>query len=433
MFCYKNGETIGKSGFYRVVRVRNKWVLLNPADEPCYLRGINHYGDGTYMPWNLKERYVTQEAWRRSVCERHREWGFNYLAPSIGPSAVNPDTIENGMDNKFLTRRTPEWEVGKFVELNYPFAFFLEVPRQNMYAGPPYPDVFSSAFREAVEQKCREQVVPVRDNPNLIGYHFCHNPPWHSSLAGYHQWIRDATLRGSEGRLRWIELMHRVYGSVERWRKTYGIPIRTWDDIEKLADPLDGYVEHGRMLEDKANFMEMICEQWYRVYVESIRKYDSNHLILGDRNTLHLHPLPSYAVRIMRRYIDVLSVNVMGPPDTVYGVLEQVTRYWDGPVLLADTGASIYQEGKEKSAYPVRDIKEYEEIWRGLMEIGLQHPQVIGFAWCGYYDTPLPSSRSGLVDCRTDEPITEMVDIAKKWNMWMEVKYKELVRNSGFG
>ena len=60
---------------------------------------------------------------------------------------------------------------------------------------------------------------------------------------------------------------------------------------------------------------------------DSIRKYDSNHLILGDRNTLHLQPpLQPWAIAIMRRYVDVLSVNVMGPPSTVYVLLEVAAR-----------------------------------------------------------------------------------------------------------
>jgi hypothetical protein len=170
--------------------------------------------------------------------------------------------------------------------------------------------------------------------------------------------------------------------------------------------------------------MQRVCEQWHKVYVESIRKYDPNHLILGDRNTIHAAPLPSYAVRIMRAYVDVLSVNVMGPPDTVYGVLEQVTRHWDGPIFLADIGATITEGLDATSGYPTCTEAEYEAIWRGLMEMGLRHPQIIGFGWCGYYETPSPASRSGLVDCRDDEPIASCVAVAKKWNLWMEEQFE---------
>ena len=51
--------------------------------------------------------------------------------------------------------------------------------------------------------------------------------------------------------------------------------------------------------------------------------------------------------------------------------------------------------------------------------MGVEHPQIIGFAWCGFYETPPPSNRSGIVDCRTGEPLPERLDIVKRWNAWM--------------
>jgi hypothetical protein len=160
------------------------------------------------------------------------------------------------------------------------------------------------------------------------------------------------------------------------------------------------------------------------VYHDAIRRYDPNHLILGDRNTLHLQAPPCpWAYHIMRRYLDVLSVNVMGPPDTVYQVLENATRHWDGPIHLADTGAGVYQTDPGKSAYQARDLEEWESIYRGLLETGIQHPQIIGFGWCGYYETPPPANRSGIVDCRTDDPLPERLEIVIRWNQWMEKNF----------
>ena len=57
------------------------------------------------------------------------------------------------------------------------------------------------------------------------------------------------------------------------------------------------------------------------------------------------------------------------------------------------------------------------------MEAGLEHPQLVGFGWCGYYETP--SSRSGLVDSRTDEPLADRLEVVRKWNGWMEEAYGE--------
>ena len=338
--------SVGQPGFFRLEKFGDKWVLLDPQNQPFFMRGLNHYGDGSAMPLNLADKYGTVEAWRRSVRDRHRQWGFNYLPPSIGPSeptaeVVAPETNDTG-GVRWPTRilRTPEWPAEHFAELDYPFAGFLDIPRQYM-AGHGLPDVFSQDFRDLVDKRCREFVLPLRDNPNLIGYHFTHNPPWDHTNPSFHWWLHDITAK-PDGRRAWTRLMRQIYGTVDRWRATYGIPIDALDEVERLQFPLRGYVSDSKALSDKVSFMQRVCEEWFKVFTGTIRKYDENHLLLGDRNTIHLHPLPAYAIHVMRRYIDVLSVNAMGPMATQLAGLEQVTRVWDGPIHLADTGAGIY-------------------------------------------------------------------------------------------
>lgn len=333
-----------------------EWRLLDPEGAPFHLRGLNHYGDGTHMPWNLEERYGDAASWRKALPERLREWGFNYLPPSIGPSAVNPELLppnQRMLRHKRVTR-TPEWTAEQFAEAAFPFTLFLEYPRQYM-AGRDLPDVFSQEFRQAVDARCREVCEPLAENRNLIGYHFTHNPPWHPRATSFDTWIDDIVKSGSAAMGEWIGLMRRIYGSIERWREVYGYPIASWREIDGLERPLRGYVAHDRMLKDREAFMRLFCREWYRVYHDAVRRYDPNHLILGDRNTLHLQPLPAFAIREMEPYIDALSVNVMGPPDTVYAVLEQATRHWDGPIHLADTGSGIYEGEPAKK----RDHDEY--------------------------------------------------------------------------
>lgn len=405
------------TGYFRVAEVNGKWHVLDPAGKPFFLRGVNHYGDGTHMPW-VRQRYANSKAWRMSVRDRVRDWGFNYLPPSIGPSAIDPQTVEGKLTRARLVTRTPEWPAADYAELDFPFTIFLEYPRQYM-AGTNLPDVFSAEFVAALDARCREICEPLKGNRNLIGYHFCHNPPWHPQVDSFDMWIESTTKPGSAGRREWVRLMQRIYGTVDRWRETYGIPIESWEDIETLDDPLRGYISRRRLLADKQAFMRLICEQWYRSYHDAIRKYDTHHLILGDRNTLHLQPLPAYAISIMSKYVDVLSVNVMGPRNTVYGVMEDATRHWDGPIHLADTGACVYSPETTRSGYPSRDLNEFETVYSDLMKMGAVHPQIVGFGWCGFYETPPPGARGGIVDVRTGDPLPERLVVIRKWNAWM--------------
>ncbi len=415
----------GTRGFFCVALYGDKWTFVTPDNRPLYLRGLNHYGDGSFMPLNLKEKYGTIAAWRKSVRDRHIEWGFNYLPPSVGPSEPTND-VKPPVHNEFGgvkwqvdIRRTPEWPAEHFADLDYPFTAFLEVPRQYM-AGLNLPDVFSREFREMVDKRCREFVQPLRDNPNLIGYHYCQNPPWNPGIESFDFWLASIT-RGQDGKQAWTDLMRRTYGTIERWRDTYGLPFESFEEVANMQFPLRAYVNDAEGEKDKLAFMARVCEEYYKVYSDTIRKYDENHLILGDRNTLHLHSLPSYAIYRMRPYIDVLSVNVMGPASTQFSVLQQVTRHWDGPILLGDTGAGVLHLDWPKSTYMCEDWDEFDELYQSYMTSGIHHPQLVGFAWCGYYETP--TSRSGLVDSRNDEPLSEMLSIMRRWNAWMEDSY----------
>ncbi len=408
------------TGFFHVEQVDGKWQVIDPDGHIFHMRGIAHYGDGTHMPWNLKEKYGSLENWRRSVKEAHIEMGFTYLPPSVGPSAIDPSTIgDRPRDRANLITRTPEWKASEFAALDYPFTAFLEVPLQYM-AGDGLPDVFGEGFSTAVDQRCREFVEPLRDNRQLIGYHFAQNPPWNINSDNAERWIEACTKPNSAGLKEWAKLMEEVYGTIERWRQTYGTPIKEWSDIEKLERPLRGYISGDRLREDKETFLKRICERWYKVYHNTIRKYDQNHMILGDRNTLHLQDTPpSWSFFIMEKYIDVLSVNTEGPPSTTYGVLEAATRNWNGPILLADTGAGIYYGDPPKSTYQARNIAEYEEVYSGLVKMSMEHPQIIGFGWCGYYESPHPGGRSGLMEVKDESLVPNLVPIVKKWNSKM--------------
>jgi hypothetical protein len=416
-------------GFFNIQKIDDKWHIVDFDGNIFHMRGCNHYGNGDFMPWNINERYGSKHEWRKSVRDNHVRYGFTYLPPSIGPSGIDPVTLgekQNLRSN--LVTRTPEWTANDFMELNYPFTPFLEVPGQNVIGNQnKIPDVFSDEFINMVDQKCREFVSPLKDNKNLIGYHFTHNPPWNINALGAEIWINSIIKPNSAALKEWIKLMQQIYGTTERWRETYGIPVKDWSEIEKIDNPLRGYVNGEKLRRDKEAFLKRICEQWYKVYHDAIRKYDKNHLILGDRNTLHLQVPPSpWAFSIMSKYIDVLSVNVMGPPNTILSVLEAATRNWDGPILLSDTGAGIYCCEPPKSAYQTANINEFEIVYSGLIQLSIEHPQIVGFGWCGYYDIPQPIGRSGLFDVKNDEPVVEIIDIVQKWNSIIEAKINSL-------
>jgi len=256
-----NIDRLAAEDFYHVEQRGDKWYVIDPQGKPFHMRGCNHYSNGAHMPWNLKQRYDNDRTkWMTELRNRHREWGFTFLAPSIGGAAIDPATLGDNPSKTQLVVRVPEWTAEERVRAEFPFTPFLGVPKEYM-AGEGMGDVWSEEFRAAVDTRCRELVAPLRDNKQLIGYHFSHNPPWNSRAKSFELWIRQCTRPGSPGAKQWVKLMQRVYGTIDRWRAVYGVPINEWSDIEKLQNPLNGYVSAGKQLEDMDAFMRLICEQ----------------------------------------------------------------------------------------------------------------------------------------------------------------------------
>jgi len=390
------------TGFFRVVEARGNWTLLDPDGHPFQARGINHYCNGAHMPWNLKQRYGSVDVWRRSIRERHRDWGFTFMPTSVGPAVASPEkggpTSEGNV----------EWTADEFMQVDYPFTAMLAVPLRYMAAGRDYPDVFSADFRRLVDERCRELVKPLADNPNLVGWHFCHNPPWHDRAPGFDRWL-EVCAASPDGLNAWIDLMRETYGNTDNYRDTYGPALDSFKDIRQLSVPVEAYISIDKSLRDRLAYMHRVCEEWYKVFSGTIRQYDTNHLLLGDRNTTHMFHMADWSLRVMADYIDVLSINIMGAARHIREIMGTATPAWSGPILLADTGVSIQREGSPRHGYMCRDIDEFATVYRGLLELCASHPQIIGFAWCGYYDMPM--YRHGIVDVATDEPLSDMVDV----------------------
>jgi hypothetical protein len=92
---------------------------------------------------------------------------------------------------------------------------------------------------------------------------------------------------------------------------------------------------------------------------------------------------------------------------------------------LADAGAGVNSGETPNAGNLTADINEFEQVYSGLMKMGIEHPQIIGFGWCGFYETPGPTNRSGLVDARNGDPLPERVEIVQRWNDWMKVQYSK--------
>jgi hypothetical protein len=164
-----------------------------------------------------------------------------------------------------------------------------------------------------------------------------------------------------------------------------------WNDKGPWFDPKRLRTAAGR------RELSAMAERYYKVTHDAIRRYDPNHLILGDRYEGRAR-LPEEVLAAAVPYVDVMSFQYFGGPEKVCPDLRRWAKRTGKPVLLADACA------------PKRDAGRYGPMIRALREL----PSCVGWHVCGAY-LRNRIRKSGFRD-EWGEPVEPMVTAATKAN-----------------
>ena len=308
-------------GFYTTARRGGHWFLIDPSGQPFFTIGMNHidsaslrYAENIHI-W--REKYGnSQRRWlEETVGPDLREWGFNTVG-WCQEVIIRGETIHRHSRN--FTLEEYQW-------LGMPYCHMLPFTEAHQWElETRNPDVFSADFVEWCDCVAREHCARMADDPNLIGYFYCDCPSW-----------------------------------VHAWKPHLKGP---WFDPERLESD-DGH----RALSEMA-------AQYYRVTHDAIRRYDPNHLILGDRYEAEAR-LPDEVLLAAKPYVDVLSFQFFADADTIVPAFSGWHQLTGMPILLAD------------ACVPGRDrgLPEEECVYPNMLCALREMPACVGWHYCGAY------------------------------------------------
>lgn len=198
-----------------------------------------------YLGWNLQRRYGdnNREKANNMTIRRINAWGF-----TTGSASLQKPYVTN-----FRAPRGGTEIMG-------------------------IPDVYSKAFSDNIEQMAKQQLVPQKDNPWIIGYWIANEPPWpnRESLAV------TQILAGPD------------------------------TDTRRA---LEAFLQQGDTPERRIEFCKQTFQKYLDIMVGTIRKYDPNHLILG---ICFGGTPPDYIIK-MASIFDIYSLNTYAyRPDPAY-------------------------------------------------------------------------------------------------------------------
>jgi hypothetical protein len=310
----------GRAGYFALGESRGKRCFLTPEGRPFFSVAMNHIDPATLRYGSMwRERYGNDtERWLRSRVRRDlRDWGFN----SVG---WVQDMASNGVTNHKQSRN---FTFEEYQALGLPYCHMLPVAEFHHWdAQNKQPDFFAPEFAEWCDYVAREHCARMREDRKLIGYFLVDCPAW----------------------------VHTHPHS--RWRGA----IFDWKRLENA----EGRAELTR-----------VATQYYRVVHEAIRRYDPNHLILGDRYEANGR-MAEEVLLAAKPYVDVMSFQDFGRPRETAARLEMWARRTGKPVLLADAGRG---EG------PANGKRHVGTEYREIMEAVVGMEACVGFHLCGAY------------------------------------------------
>src|SRR5256886_10788262 len=343
-----------------------------------------------YAAW---QHYADSNQWAKATMNRLKSWGFT--------------TIGAWSDFQTL-RQVPDSDME-----------FIPVLHIGSTAGAPWWDMWDPKIISRMDQVARDQIIPLRDDPRVIGYYSDNEMGWWNATL-FKMTLEQPPTSGQRRRL--IEMLRKTYhndwSSLLKDFEPEGV--ESWEELDQRG--MLYLHPGGDGIRTMRRFLAVLAERYYSLVHEIVRKYDRRALIFGDRYQSFYYP---EVARACAPYVDAVSSNLNASwNDGSFArfYLDTLHALTGKPVLIGE----FYMSAREnrsgnknnRGVYPVSATqKERAAGFRTTVEGLLKLPYVIGADWFQYYDEPQhgrfdgENFNFGLVDIH-DRPYEALTRIA---------------------
>jgi hypothetical protein len=370
------------TGFFRTERASDRWWLVDPDGAAFISVGLNH-ADETNLKyphnWDIwREKYGSRQRWiKEGVVKDLRSWGFNTIGWTqeyvSGDWGVALDWFGDPID---LGHSTVPWSAADLALADMPYILQIRVAEIEDWKGQPaFPDVYSHDFDIYCEYLARSVCFDHSDQKNLIGYFLVDIPSWLPHASG-------RFFNGFSG--------------------------------------LEGAARDAKLYD--------VASKYYETMHKHIRRYDQNHLILGDRYNGN-KGIPTPVLKAMQPFVDVLSIQYFsGKTMADHVAMRDAFAEWHAitgkPVLNADMGNWTATKLNPNRVTGLASQAERGKNYVESVSVLLKEPWFIGWHWCAYVEN---TARGWGIKDPWDEPYQDFVGPVAEFNKQVYEKISEKV------
>lgn len=318
-----------KTGFFHTEQVNGRWWLVTPEGNVFFAKGVESLDLGEDNNNPLQD---SDEA-AGKLASQLKSWNFNTTGSERRKLPGMPYAVNLGLAS---SSTKDLWLLGIV------------------------PDYFSPEFKEAVERRAAELCPELAQDPWLIGYY-------------------------TDNEIRWVPDIRSKESVLEAFlKKSPDSP-----GYKKAAAFLK---EHRRTTEtftydDILAFLEIAAAEYGKIVYGAIKRYDTNHLILGSRfNSL----APIQLTRGLAPYYDVFSFNNYEHRAPLYKLTE-ITRISGKPTIITEFSFKAMDSGLYNSigaGEAVATQQDRADLFTNYVQDLSRLPSCLGFYWFRYRDQP---------------------------------------------
>jgi len=317
------------TGFFHVKQIDGTWWLIDPNGRGFYVVGTDHISYQVHWceklghaPYHraMQAKYGNEAAWADVVAGQLKSWGFNTLPGNHSPLLRYRD---------FAHILWLGWGCD--------FAAIDDIVPRTTWTG--IPNVFSPKWARYCERRAREQCLPDRDDPWVLGYFIDNELEWFGK--NYTPWGVFAEAWKKPGahsaKQAWLDLVRKNVGSVQAFNTQWGTNIASFDELRDHTSP--GAPRNEDALKLAGDFLKLVADRYFQVAAQAIRKVDPHHMVLGCRFAGDAPEIWDVA----GRYCDIVSLNTYplidvdrGIPQSLVDFLTERHRKCGRPMMITE-------------------------------------------------------------------------------------------------
>ncbi|MEM9282756.1 MAG: hypothetical protein AAGA96_13090 [Verrucomicrobiota bacterium] len=406
-------RVIGNPDFIHLIEEDGIWWFADHAGQRFITTGMNHVDEIKILFNEVNEGWLQGEFGE----DIKAPWGaLNPRAENIG--AFADMVVQDFKDYGFNTIPFHSYTVPLNLYEEREIYYIAKIKSQQICLthmkrdkGERFPDVFSTEFEDKLDTLTKKICTPLRDAKYLLGYTFFDMPDLKSirpfqkgkfeDKGLIYPWVQDlrALPASAPGKQQWISILKKNHSSASKAAETFGLSgINTWDELAAVTEWPVEPDDVSLALKGAEDMFTAIAEEWYRLHHDLIKRYDPNHLIIGDKHDVGydktVHMIPDGVLQAIGKYTDVLMIqSYTHYADHHRDMLEELHQKSGLPIINGDHSFSCKNEHQTKTKGIKLETQEavaeaYQHYMKNIMQ---NHPYMLGWWHCGYIEQWAPA------------------------------------------